>query len=74
VLFEHECVLSVGEGAVLARGGGGGYSLLACNIPRVPVFLIQFAKELGSQSREEKVGECLPDGFCCSMHESLCIV
>lgn len=42
----------------------GGLSLLReFEIPSVPVFLIQLASELGSQSREEKVGECLPDGF-----------
>lgn len=42
-------------------------------MPNVPVFLIQLANEFGSQSREEKVGECLPDGFCCNMHDNFCI-
>lgn len=72
VVFEQEWVFWAAEGAGFAATVGS--SLLACKIPRVPVFLIQFAKELGSQSREEKVGECLPDGFCCSIHDSLWIV
>lgn len=49
-------------------------SLVLYDRPRVPVFLIQFAREMGSQSREQKVGDCLPDGFCCRMQESFCTV
>ncbi len=54
-----------------AGGKGCDLSLLICDdMPRVPVFLIQLTSELESQSREEKVGDCRPEGFCCSMQES----
>lgn len=35
-------------------------------------FLIQFIREVGSRSREEKVGDWRPDGLCWRMHESFC--
>ncbi len=37
---------------------------------KVPVLLIQLAREEGKRSREEKVGDCLPDGLCWRIQDS----
>ena len=83
-LFPNFCAFAFVELTVFVHGyvfvtsfgdcGGCGLSLQPCKTPRVPVFLIQLARELGSQSKEENVGECLPEGFCCSIHDNFCII
>ena len=39
--------------------------------PKLPVFLMILASEVGRRSKEENVGECLPEGRCWRIQESL---
>ena len=58
-----------GEGT---GGKGCGLTRWPCDdvSPMWPVFLIQLTRELESHSRDEKVGDCLPEGLCCRIQES----